>query len=217
MTAEVAVLNRNAVALAADSAVTLQLPEGPKIYQTNKLFTLSKYEPVGVMIFGNADFMNVPWETIIKRYRAELGSRRLPRLEAYGQDFLAFLERSSSLFSRARQENSCYAFVCNWLRIQKDRLRMEAEEIIESRGSISERQVRSLFRSIVKADVQHLRKHPSLPRFARVRSGSIARLCRRAIRRAIEVELEKLSTAVPRSLLPDSPSAATSIGTTSRA
>jgi hypothetical protein len=47
MTAEIAVLNRNAVAMAADSAVTLQLPEGNKIYLTNKLFALSKYEPVG--------------------------------------------------------------------------------------------------------------------------------------------------------------------------
>ena len=44
MTAEIAILNRNAVALAADSAVTLQLPGGQKIHKTvNKLFMLSKY------------------------------------------------------------------------------------------------------------------------------------------------------------------------------
>jgi hypothetical protein len=72
MTTEVAVLNRSAVALAADSAVTLQGPEGPKIYQTNKLFTLSKYHPVGIMVYGAAVFMDVPWEIIIKRYRSEL-------------------------------------------------------------------------------------------------------------------------------------------------
>jgi len=34
MTAEIAILNRNAVAMAADSAVTLQLPGGQKIYNT---------------------------------------------------------------------------------------------------------------------------------------------------------------------------------------
>jgi len=66
MTAEVAILNRNAVALAADSAVTLRLPSGTKIYQTNKLFALSKYEPVAVMVYGSADFMGIPWETIVK-------------------------------------------------------------------------------------------------------------------------------------------------------
>ena len=40
MTAEVVVLNREAVAIAADSAVTLRHPD-PKIYNTaNKLFQL---------------------------------------------------------------------------------------------------------------------------------------------------------------------------------
>ena len=36
MTAEIAILNINAVAMAADSAVTLQLPGGQKIYNTVK-------------------------------------------------------------------------------------------------------------------------------------------------------------------------------------
>jgi hypothetical protein len=200
MTAEVAVLNRNAVALAADSAVTLQLPEGPKIYQTNKLFTLSKYEPVGIMIYGAADFMNVPWETIVKRYRAQLGPRKLERLDDYGRDFLAFIERRSNLFPRVRQENSCYSFVRNWLRDLKNRLRSEAERIIESRGSISERKVRSLFRDVLNADIKHLRQHPKLPRFARVDARSMVRSCRRAIRLAVLDELEKLETAAPRAL-----------------
>ena len=53
MTAEVAVLNREAVAIAADSAVTLTSPErdGQKIYNTaNKIFILSETEPLAVMI-----------------------------------------------------------------------------------------------------------------------------------------------------------------------
>jgi hypothetical protein len=108
MTAEIAVLNRNAVALAADSAVTLTLPEGPKIYQTNKLFTLSKFWPVGVMIYGNADFMNVPWETTIKQYRAQLDKRNFARVEDYARDFLRYLERNSNFFSPAHQRAYCY-------------------------------------------------------------------------------------------------------------
>jgi hypothetical protein len=57
VTAEIAILNAEAVALAADSAVTLssRSRRAPKIYNTaNKLFTLSKHHPVGVMIYGNA-------------------------------------------------------------------------------------------------------------------------------------------------------------------
>jgi hypothetical protein len=53
MTAEIAIVNKNAVALAADSAVTLRDPSTSKIYNTaNKLFMLSKFEPVGIMIYG---------------------------------------------------------------------------------------------------------------------------------------------------------------------
>ncbi len=55
MTAEVAVLNREAVAIAADSAVTLTSPERDeqKIYNTaNKIFVLSEIEPLAVMIYG---------------------------------------------------------------------------------------------------------------------------------------------------------------------
>lgn len=66
MTAEVAILNREAVAIAADSAVTIGGP-GSKIYNTaNKLFALSTVEPVAVMIYGADAFGTIPWETIVK-------------------------------------------------------------------------------------------------------------------------------------------------------
>ena len=58
MTAEVAVMNKQAIALAADSAVTFPQEMGRKIFPSaSKIFTLSKYEPVGVMIYGNASLM----------------------------------------------------------------------------------------------------------------------------------------------------------------
>ncbi|MFZ3339552.1 MAG: hypothetical protein WA213_01630, partial [Terriglobales bacterium] len=107
MTAEIAILNRNAVAMAADSAVTLQLPGGQKIYNTvNKLFTLSKYRPVGVMVYGSADFMTIPWETIIKTYRAELYDTKYGGLEEYASDFIKFFERENILFSGELQSES---------------------------------------------------------------------------------------------------------------
>jgi len=80
MTAEVAVMNKSAVALAADSAAT----SSQKIYNSvNKLFSLSENHPVGVMIYGNSDLMGVPWETLIKVYRESLGNRSEPHLKTY--------------------------------------------------------------------------------------------------------------------------------------
>ena len=88
MTAEVAILNKNAVALAADSAMTTGLG---KIYPANKLFALTKHHPLGVMIYNKADFMGVPWETLIKMYRRRIGAKAFPTCEQYVADFLKFL------------------------------------------------------------------------------------------------------------------------------
>lgn len=104
MTAEIGVLNRTAVALAADSAVTIQTNDGNKIYNSaNKLFALSKYHPVGIMVYGNAELMGVPWETIIKTYRRELGNRSYGKVREYADDLIRFLEHDKYLFSEVHQ------------------------------------------------------------------------------------------------------------------
>ncbi len=75
MTAEIAVMNRFAVALAADSAVTVGQGDSQKVFQTeNKLFEVSEHKPVGLMIYSDTEFFDVPWETIIKDFRAKHGS-----------------------------------------------------------------------------------------------------------------------------------------------
>lgn len=99
MTAEIAILNRTAIALAADSAVTIRKVNGHKIYNSaDKLFMLSKHHPVGIMIFSKAEFMDVPWETIIKVFREQLGSKKKPLLENYAAEFLKFLSSDTELF-----------------------------------------------------------------------------------------------------------------------
>jgi len=93
MTAEIAALNKLAVALAADSAVTvMSQARQAKIYNTvNKLFALSKYHPVGIMVYGGAELMGVPWETVVKMYRPSLHTKRFDTLEGYADHFLKFL------------------------------------------------------------------------------------------------------------------------------
>ena len=99
MTAEIAILNKEAVALASDSAVTVTGTSNQKIFTSaNKLFSLSKYHPVGIMIYGNATFMGIPWETIIKTYRHKLSKKKLKTLDGYAMDFVGFLDNGNSLF-----------------------------------------------------------------------------------------------------------------------
>lgn len=92
MTAEVVIMNKGAVALAADSAVTVSTQSGAKVYNTvDKLFSLSREAPVGVMIWGGSELCGVPWEVLIKEYRRELGSTRFATLEEYFEDFRKFV------------------------------------------------------------------------------------------------------------------------------
>lgn len=196
MTAEIAVLNRNAVALAADSAVTLQLPEGPKVYLTNKLFMLSKYRPVGVMIYGAADFMGVPWDTIIKQYRVRLGTRGFPRVQDYADDFLKFIEKQKSFFPEQRQRRSCDELTKIWMHRLKARLQGDVEKAIKTSGPIAEEAVRQKFRQIVKEDVAHLRKHKPLPRFAKFKVSTLLGKYRAVIRKAIKETIQNLAGAV---------------------
>lgn len=99
MTAEIAVLNKLAIALAADSAATVSSARGNKSYHTaNKLFALSNSAPVGLMVYGAAEFMGIPWETIVKMYRGNLGRKRFNRLAEYSSDFMDFLRKQKGLF-----------------------------------------------------------------------------------------------------------------------
>lgn len=98
MTTEVAILNKSAVALASDSAVTIQRqePDGQlttKIYvDANKLFELIKGVPVGVMIYNGAEIGGIPWETLVKVYRSKNRLQRFDTLVEYVNHFLAFVE-----------------------------------------------------------------------------------------------------------------------------
>lgn len=71
MTAEVAVLNKTAVALATDSAVTISAGNQTlKIFESaDKLFELSTCQPLGIMIYNGMQFLGVPLEAVIKGFR----------------------------------------------------------------------------------------------------------------------------------------------------
>jgi len=98
MTSEVVVMNRLGIALASDSAASVYIGGRSKVYQANKLFMLSYHHPVGVMVYNNSSLLGVPWETILKMFRARLGARVFPTLEEYTLELLGFLSNNRHLF-----------------------------------------------------------------------------------------------------------------------
>lgn len=106
MTAEVVVANKLGVAMAADSAVTITTHAGAKTYNaSNKLFTLSKFYPVGVMFYGNSEINTVPWELLVKTFRQKLGNDSRPKIEEYMVSFLNFLDDTPLIGAKERSDN----------------------------------------------------------------------------------------------------------------
>ena len=97
MSAGICIMNRNAIAMAADSAVTVG--DHAAIHNSaNKLFSLSRVAPVGVIVYANAALMTVPIEIIVKQYKKQLADRVFPKLNDYVNDFLDYLRDKSQFF-----------------------------------------------------------------------------------------------------------------------
>lgn len=96
MTAVVGILNKQGIAIAADSAVTVSGTNNRKVYNSaNKIFTLSKYQPVSVAIYNNANFMGIPWEILIKEYRKQLDKNSFNTVLEYKNDFFNWLQKNA--------------------------------------------------------------------------------------------------------------------------
>jgi len=106
MTSEIAVLNQKAVALAADSAVTLV--DGGLVAVRNdqrKLFNLVEGRPIGLMFFGIADVMGHPWDQLIEHYQTKVKPQNFAHVADYAASFLGSLDNLEEFFPRARQKD----------------------------------------------------------------------------------------------------------------
>lgn len=109
MTSEVLVMNKRAVALAADSAVSLGQPFPVKVWPSaNKLFALSKYRPVAVMVYGSASFSGFPWETVVKEYRARIGRQRMSSVNEYADCFVDYVSDCADRMAREGEQVQAY-------------------------------------------------------------------------------------------------------------
>ena len=150
MTAEIVIMNKTAVALATDSAVTIEQQEDKKIYNSaNKLFTLSKYHPVGIMIYGSATFMGIPWETIIKIYRSKLGKQKFDTLDEYTANFIDFLDNGNPLFPDPEQEKYLSGTISGYFYHIKNEICKEVRSTIDNEGKVGYSQTERITSDII--------------------------------------------------------------------
>ncbi len=104
MTSEIAVMNQRAVALAADSAVTL-IDGGTVVVRNDqrKLYNLVEGHPIGLMFFGLADVMGHPWDHLIENYQNKVKPKHFAHVGDYAASFTAMLDNLPEFFPKARQ------------------------------------------------------------------------------------------------------------------
>ncbi len=164
MTAEIAILNKQAVALAADSAVTVGNELNRKVFlSANKLFCLSKYEPVGIMIFGNATFMDIPWETIVKYYRSSLGNKNFDKLSGYAEHFINFITENEVFSSPDIQNNFVEKYISGYFenKIKADILNNFNKEF-EAAGQLQEDKAKEIVKRVINNIKDDFTKTPML-------------------------------------------------------
>lgn len=146
-------MNREAIALAADSAVSFSEGDGKKIFQSaNKIFTLSKYRPVGIMIYGNATLMRVHWETVIKLYRSKLGKKDFKTLKDFADDFLTFLKENFTLFPDSERTLFIESCIYGYFRKIRDDINYIIKEKIGRGEILDNNEIRQAISTKINAD-----------------------------------------------------------------
>jgi hypothetical protein len=140
-------MNRDAIALAADSAGTVT---EQKIFNTvNKLFAFSKYKPVGVLIYGNSALNSIPWEPLIKTARSKIGRKGFDNISQYADFFFEFL-RTSKYFPESVQDRQVELMVGGVFRALFIDYEDEVEQRIEKYDKIKISEAKSIFRQQVE-------------------------------------------------------------------
>lgn len=89
MTSEILIMTNDSIVMGADSAVTIN---NRKTHNgANKLFKLSNKPPMGIMVFGAANFGSIALETIIKNYRNQTNFEKLEDISKIKESFIDYL------------------------------------------------------------------------------------------------------------------------------
>ena len=154
MTAEVLAMNRLAVAMATDSAVTIG---DKKIYTSvDKLFQLFESVPIGIMIYGNADFVGVPWETIIKLYRSKHGKTAFKTVSESADHFIDFLGKQTTLFPEEMQIRFVREFAVDCFLYLRAKLE---EELFPIGRVIEQTHINNAFKTVINEKEKILKNY----------------------------------------------------------
>jgi hypothetical protein len=198
MTAEIAILNRSAIAFAADSAVTISVDNKTKVYDTaEKLFEFSKDQPIGVMIYNNVEFVGVPMDVLIRKFRAEkcASKARYDTMTDASDQFVEYLKNFDHDVSEERAH--LYAILREKLKAMNRRMTLEVRKAFRrvTAGETVTETPDTILLSIIKQGVEEEQAR-ALPGFLsnvtltqfRRRYGGIIELAAKQCFKPVELE-----------------------------
>lgn len=196
MTAEVAIMNKEAVALAADSAVTVRQAGGQKIFTSaNKIFSLSKYHPVGLMVYGSASFMGVPWETVVKLFRLKLGKKKFAALSEYTSAFRKFLVRGD-IFTKSEQEDHFRRTIHSYFRHIREEIQGNVDAVLRNKGKVTTGEVNKITAKVIEDHRKRWIDAERIPRTKEIHAKRLIEKRKKVINEIKKDIFEKLSISI---------------------
>lgn len=160
MTTEIAVSNRLGIALATDSAVTITGGGKVKIFDTaDKLFELSSQHPVAVMFNGNMDCLGVPWEILVKDFRAVEGDKNRPSILKWTEEFLEYVQ-GHGLVSEQRSGGYIENVAAKEIDAVQARARRKLNDFLFTGGMVQKFELRRVLLETIEERQEFLKHFP---------------------------------------------------------
>lgn len=119
MTSQGIITTKRNCILVSDRQSTM--PDGKTYGGFEKIFELSRIHSAGLMFNGNADFEDVPFETLIRRFKIKTNFNRFSTIEEIKNEFIRFLSENT-------EHSSSQEFIRNNLKTFKKELKQEFNE-----------------------------------------------------------------------------------------
>jgi len=105
VTAQVAVLNANGIALASDSSVTIAGGGQSRSYQSADKIVPIQGVPLAVLHSGNAALFGVPWQLLVEMWSQNREPAQAASVEDYAREFVTWLGAQQALVTETAQDD----------------------------------------------------------------------------------------------------------------
>jgi len=145
------------------------------------------------MVYGSANFMRIPWETIIKVYRNTLDKNEFDTLEEYAKHFVEFLDNGNPLFPNSEQDyyvyGSIYAYFALIIKKQIDK---SVDSILVKKRKITKKETRQIVSKIISIHYERWTQADNIPSIPKRHNKDIIDKYGEFIEKAIETVFEQL-------------------------